>query len=155
MTEIKSESKKMRHIQKWAINKKSRVFVRWKWLPYKVIIFTKFHEDWTKIVDFLLMANFWVCLISFFLRLYKKSSDITNLITKFHTYHNATLCYFTGVDSCNGDSGGPLILKEFSSDPYYQIGIVSFGLKLCGNGVPAVYTRVTNYIPWIERNLKP
>ena len=29
-----------------------------KQLPDKVIIFTKFHKDWTKIVDFLLMANF-------------------------------------------------------------------------------------------------
>ena len=27
-------------------------------VPHEAIIFTKFHEDWTKIVDFLLMANF-------------------------------------------------------------------------------------------------
>ena len=33
----------------------------WKWLPHEVIIFTKFQEDRTKIVDFLLMANFWEC----------------------------------------------------------------------------------------------
>ena len=63
--------------------------------------------------------------------------------------------YFTGIDSCNGDSGGPLIMKGFINDPYYQIGIVSFGLKNCGSDIPAVYTRVTNYLPWIERNLKP
>ena len=37
----------------------------WKWLPYEVMIFTKFHEDTTKIVDFLLVANFWVCPIFF------------------------------------------------------------------------------------------
>ena len=24
----------------------------WKWLPHEVIIFTKFHKDWTKIVNF-------------------------------------------------------------------------------------------------------
>ena len=29
-----------------------------KLLPHQVIIFKKFHEDWTKIVDFLLMADF-------------------------------------------------------------------------------------------------
>ena len=46
-------------------------------------------------------------------------------------------------------------MKGFNNSPYYQIGIVSFGLKLCGSGVPGVYTRVTNYIPWIEKNLKP
>ena len=40
----------------------SNFFKTWsKWLPYEVIIFTKFHKDWTKIVDFLLMANFWKC----------------------------------------------------------------------------------------------
>ena len=32
----------------------------WKWLPQEIIVFTNFHEDWTKIVDFLLMANFWM-----------------------------------------------------------------------------------------------
>ena len=30
-----------------------------KWLPHELILFTKFHEDWTKIVEFLLMANLW------------------------------------------------------------------------------------------------
>ena len=29
----------------------------WKWLNYELIIFTKFHEDRTKNVDILLMAN--------------------------------------------------------------------------------------------------
>ena len=33
----------------------------WKLSPHELIIFTKFHEDRTKIVDFLLMANFWKC----------------------------------------------------------------------------------------------
>ena len=32
-----------------------------QWLPHEVINFPKFQEDWTKIVDFLLMANFWKC----------------------------------------------------------------------------------------------
>ena len=38
-----------------------------------VIIFTKFHENRTKIGDFLLMANFWACL--FFLLRLKKCSN--------------------------------------------------------------------------------
>ena len=33
----------------------------WKWLSHVMIIFTKFHEYRTKIVDFLLRANFWKC----------------------------------------------------------------------------------------------
>ena len=28
-------------------------------------IFTKFHKDWTTIVDFLLIAKFWACLLFF------------------------------------------------------------------------------------------
>ena len=32
-----------------------------KWLPHEAIIFQKFHEDWTKIVDSLLIASFWTC----------------------------------------------------------------------------------------------
>ena len=34
-------------------------------VPHEVIIFTKFHEDRTKIVDFLLMARFLVCPVFF------------------------------------------------------------------------------------------
>ena len=36
-----------------------------KYSPHEVIIFTKFHEDRTKIVDFLSMANFWKCPVLF------------------------------------------------------------------------------------------
>ena len=32
-----------------------------KWLLDEMIIFSKFHEDWTKIVDFSLTDNFWTC----------------------------------------------------------------------------------------------
>ena len=35
----------------------------WKWLPHELIIFTNFHGDRTKNVDFLLMTNFWTCLV--------------------------------------------------------------------------------------------
>ena len=39
-------------------------------LPHEVIIFTKLHEDWTKTVDFIVMVNFWVCLVFLLLRPY-------------------------------------------------------------------------------------
>ena len=32
-------------------------------MPHEVIIFVKFHEDRTKNVDFLLLANFLMCLV--------------------------------------------------------------------------------------------
>ncbi|XP_076253254.1 serine protease snk-like, partial [Rhynchophorus ferrugineus] len=51
-------------------------------------------------------------------------------------------------DTCNGDSGGPLSYKI--EDTHYIAGITSFG-KACGLvNVPAVYTRVSAYVPWIE-----
>jgi trypsin len=43
-----------------------------------------------------------------------------------------------GLDSCNGDSGGPLTHNGV------QVGIVSFGPAQCGNGSPGVYARVAS-----------
>merc|ERR1711971_307572 len=60
-----------------------------------------------------------------------------------------------GKDSCNGDSGGPLIWKDYANGPYYQIGLVSFGSKACAKGMPGVYTRVADYMDWIESKLQP
>ncbi|XP_050541929.1 chymotrypsinogen 2-like [Daktulosphaira vitifoliae] len=54
-------------------------------------------------------------------------------------------------DSCSGDSGGPLMLND---QKWTQVGIVSWGIG-CGKGqYPGVYTRVTNFMPWIRKNLK-
>ena len=56
-------------------------------------------------------------------------------------------------DSCQGDSGGPLM----AFDPlygYYLVGIVSFGPSPCAlEGWPGVYTKVGNFIDWIESKL--
>merc|ERR1711971_800211 len=60
-----------------------------------------------------------------------------------------------GKDSCNGDSGGPLIYREYPDEPWHQIGLVSFGTSVCGGGVPGVYTRVAEYMDWIESKLRP
>ena len=68
---------------------------------------------------------------------------------------SVTSNFFTGKDSCNGDTGAPLMTRESPSDPWYAIGIVSFGTAKCGRGKPGVYTKVTNYLPWIESKLKP
>lgn len=47
------------------------------------------------------------------------------------------------------DSGGPLVIKSAGS---IQVGIVSFGKQHCETGSPAVYTRVTSYLDWIEKH---
>jgi secreted trypsin-like serine protease len=54
-------------------------------------------------------------------------------------------------DSCSGDSGGPLVCRTDST--WHLNGIVSVGPKKCATeGVPGVYTKVTNYIHWIKEN---
>lgn len=53
-----------------------------------------------------------------------------------------------------GDSGGPLQIKKEKYDCMYSIvGITSFG-KSCGI-VPGLYTKVSNYIEWIESIVWP
>ncbi|CAH2098445.1 unnamed protein product [Euphydryas editha] len=57
-----------------------------------------------------------------------------------------------GKDSCNGDSGGPLMYEKDLY--YYAVGIVSYGPGECGlAGRPAVYTNVFMYLPWINKIL--
>ena len=64
-------------------------------------------------------------------------------------------------DSCQGDSGGPLLqaLPVFSlrnSPRTFQFGIVSMGPARCGSkDQPALYTKVSHYMPWILDHLKP
>ncbi|XP_014270297.3 trypsin isoform X1 [Halyomorpha halys] len=57
-----------------------------------------------------------------------------------------------GVDTCNGDSGGPL-LQINSSGNYFVKGITSFGHGCGIRNNPGVYTDVSKYIPWIRRNV--
>ena len=62
---------------------------------------------------------------------------------------------FADKDSCSGDSGGPAVMKIGPDGPWYQVGITSFGTSRCGVGDPGVYTKVTAYLPWIEKKLEP
>lgn len=61
-----------------------------------------------------------------------------------------------GKDSCNGDSGQPLLYVNSNSKParWELGGIVSFGPSPCGQeNKPGVYTRVSQYLPWIRKNM--
>lgn len=54
-----------------------------------------------------------------------------------------------GKGQCSGDSGGPLTLKT----ERWQVGIVSWSMKPCTVApYPGVYTKVSHFIDWIERN---
>uniref|UniRef100_A0A2S2Q5K2 Serine protease snake n=1 Tax=Sipha flava TaxID=143950 RepID=A0A2S2Q5K2_9HEMI len=78
---------------------------------------------------------------------------------KFGILNDSQMCAGSidgGKDTCSGDSGGPLQIKnpEYVG-MYTQIGITSFG-KFCGDkDAPGVYTRVSKYISWIEKIVWP
>jgi len=55
-------------------------------------------------------------------------------------------------NSCNGDSGGPLIVDGGDASNDLQVGIVSWGPRTCfGNA--AVYSRVSWAYDWIEQTM--
>lgn len=57
-----------------------------------------------------------------------------------------------GVDTCRGDSGGPLMLQI--GQRWFAYGIVSHGPSKCGSkGLPGVYTNVSFFSVWIERKI--
>lgn len=64
-----------------------------------------------------------------------------------------------GKDSCRGDSGGPLMQLGTTADgdvKWTCVGIVSFGPSPCGmQGWPGIYTKVSDFIPWIVSKLRP
>lgn len=84
-----------------------------------------------------------------------------------------------GKAACSGDSGGPLIQKTFKNDVITDdsanetdieerqtdieteaketpviLGLVSWGFSPCGmEGSPTVYTKVSEYVNFIEYNI--
>ena len=56
-----------------------------------------------------------------------------------------------GKSVCSGDSGGPAVWLD-SGNRAYQLGVVSWGVGCALPNYPAVYTRVTEYLGWIQAN---
>ncbi|CAH8581210.1 unnamed protein product [Schistosoma intercalatum] len=53
-----------------------------------------------------------------------------------------------GRDACQFDSGGPLMCQI--NKQWIVSGIISFGYGCGKAGYPGVYTRVSDYVPWIK-----
>lgn len=58
-------------------------------------------------------------------------------------------------DTCTGDSGGPLLLKDQRGRPWLDtiVGITSFGYK-CAGQRPGTYTNVALMAPWIRHTAR-
>ncbi|ETN61379.1 chymotrypsin BII [Anopheles darlingi] len=58
----------------------------------------------------------------------------------------------TKMDTCNGDSGGPLQIKLMANNRLipFIVGLTSLG-RFCGTSTPSVYTRIATYLDWIQR----
>ncbi|CAH0718141.1 unnamed protein product, partial [Brenthis ino] len=61
-----------------------------------------------------------------------------------------------GVDTCQGDTGGPLQVKiplDTQESMYWVLGITSFGVGCGGTNQPGIYSRVSNFTDWIEEHV--
>lgn len=68
-----------------------------------------------------------------------------------------TLCaadFSNGEDTCNGDSGGPILLAGQNADDDLQLGVTSYGAIDCGHPeIPGVYARVSYIYDWIQEHV--
>ncbi|XP_005374029.1 PREDICTED: coagulation factor X [Chinchilla lanigera] len=55
-------------------------------------------------------------------------------------------------DTCQGDSGGPHVTRFKGT--YYVTGIVSWGEGCARKGKFGIYTKVTNFLKWIEKSMR-
>ncbi|NXL42711.1 FA10 factor, partial [Podilymbus podiceps] len=56
------------------------------------------------------------------------------------------------ADACKGDSGGPFAASYHNT--WFLLGIVSWGEGCAEKGKYGIYTRVSNYIPWIKETVE-
>ena len=76
--------------------------------------------------------------------------SISDCGSRWGTMYNADVMLCAGVggkDSCNGDSGGPIVIRN--GDSHVLVGIVSFGAACGDSFYPGVYARVSAVTSWI------
>ena len=64
--------------------------------------------------------------------------------------HNSCSVHF--IDTCQADSGGPLMMFRSDTKVWELVGITSFGQGCARPSYAGVYTRVAAYHDWIKQN---
>lgn len=66
---------------------------------------------------------------------------------------SAFFCAFLLIEwlGPQGDSGGPMLLRDSESGRYTVMGVVSAGIGCALRRLPGIYTRVNAYVPWINK----
>lgn len=98
------------------------------------------------------------------------SDVLRQVVVPLVTYRTCTLSYgiLTGLlsprmlcagyraggrDSCNGDSGGPLMVFDSANSEWVQAGVVSWGDGCAQPYYYGVYSRVSEFAGWIDAQL--
>ena len=56
------------------------------------------------------------------------------------------------MDACSGDSGGPLVVHYRGTT--FLLGVVSWGEQCAAKGKYGVYTRLANFLSWIDQTME-
>ncbi|XP_017150517.2 serine proteinase stubble isoform X2 [Drosophila miranda] len=59
-----------------------------------------------------------------------------------------------GYDSCEGDSGGPMVLQREADERFQLGGVISWGIGCAEANQPGVYTRISEFRDWINQILQ-